>query len=445
MLASPKLNKLLRKLSGSIAFYPVLIAIGLTFLGMLAMWLEYKPWIVEFKPLFKVVLAKSIEDARLLLGTIVASVITLMVFSFSMVMVVLNQASSNLSPRLLPGLVTHKDNQIVLGFYLGTICYCLIIILNFQPSAEQYTIPSLGVLLGLLLGLVCLGLFAFFIHSISLSIQVDSILHKLNKHTKSVLDGSHTSKKDELPSTSQWHCLPVPTSGYLKCVEEAELLHLCEVHDFQVRVNYAIGDFLVKPCDYLCTSHAIPEELQAKVHQCFLFYTEEKLEDHYLFGFKHISEIAVKALSPSLNDPATAIKAIDFLASLLIDKVSQFERCTIYSKAGVARIFLQPVPMDELLEHCITPIRTYAQQDARVLQHLFTQLNRVGRGCVADSDKNAIAAQLQAIRDTFSQGKHILLDVQHMNQAMESSRQWLSESIHAITATSHEATTAKNR
>ena len=423
MLASPKINKITRKVASSIAFYPVLIAICLTLLAVIVMWLEYKPWVVELKPHFKVVLVKSIEDARLLLGTIVASVITLMVFSFSMVMVVLNQASSNLSPRLLPGLITHKDNQVVLGCYLGTICYCLIVILNFQPNAEQFNIPSLGVFVGLILGLVCLSLFAFFIHAISLSIQVDTILHNLNKQARREIKKSHQAELDQVPNTDNWHSLAAPTSGYLKCMETNELLQLCEQHDFRVQVTKPIGDFLAKHSEYLRTSHQLPESLQAKVHQCFLFYTEEKLEDHYLFGFKQISEIAVKALSPALNDPATAMKAIDFIASLLISKVTRFEKCMFTSKRGVDCIYLQPVPLAALLSSCITPLRTYAVNDARVMQHLFMQLTRVEALCVCSKDRTAICEQLQAIRDAFAYAGHVEFDKYEMNVAIQNFNQ----------------------
>lgn len=125
---------------------------------------------MKFKGLIAVVLVDSVEDGRLILGTLVASTISLMVFSFSMVMVVLNQASSNLSPRLLPGLITVKDNQVVLGFYLGTVCYCLMLILNIHPNAETARIPAFGILIGMCLGLSCLGFFTYFIHWISQAI-----------------------------------------------------------------------------------------------------------------------------------------------------------------------------------------------------------------------------------------------------------------------------------
>ena len=107
----------------SLAFYPTLIAIGFFLLCLLTMAIEYQPWMMALKGYFDLGLVRNADNARLILGTLVAGILSLMVFSFSMVMVVLNQAGSNLSPRVIPGLITKRSHQVVLGFYLGTTMY----------------------------------------------------------------------------------------------------------------------------------------------------------------------------------------------------------------------------------------------------------------------------------------------------------------------------------
>ena len=120
----------------SIAFYPAIITFGFLLFSFFIMRIEYTPFIIDLKKGLSPMLVNGIDDARLILGTIVGSIFSLMVFSFSMVMLVLNRASSTLSPRVIPGLITQKSHQIVLGVYMGTIVYSLILIINIHSRPK---------------------------------------------------------------------------------------------------------------------------------------------------------------------------------------------------------------------------------------------------------------------------------------------------------------------
>src|SRR5690606_15243639 len=123
------------------------------------------------------------DTARSLLSTLIGGVISLMVFSFSMVMILLNQASTNYSPRLLPGLISNKRHQFVLGFYIGTILFNILCLINVLPGDNPFQIPAFTILIAIMLGPVCLILFVFFIHSISEAIQINNILQRLYQVT----------------------------------------------------------------------------------------------------------------------------------------------------------------------------------------------------------------------------------------------------------------------
>jgi uncharacterized membrane protein len=169
----------------SIGFYPSVLSVGFLLFAVITMSLEYIAPVEQLKAFISVVLVDSAENARTILSTLAGSIISLTVFSFSMVMVVLNSASASLSPRVVPGLITRKSHQMVLGFYLGSIIYSIIMLININKlEGGDTAIPSLGVLLSLVFGLVSLGLFVFFIHSISKAIQVDNVLNGLFSQTK---------------------------------------------------------------------------------------------------------------------------------------------------------------------------------------------------------------------------------------------------------------------
>lgn len=421
------LKQWLRRITGSIAFYPAIIALAFIVLALFLIWAEYQPWLMDLKERMDVVIVESVEDGRLVLGTLVASTISLMVFSFSMVMVVLSQASSNLSPRLLPGLITAKDNQVVMGFYLGTICFCLMLILNIHPEADERRIPGFGIFVGLCFGLACLALFAYFIHSISQAIQVDQILDRLLQRTLVKLKKSHGAKAAAEPDTQDWSLLNTPCAGYLKWIQEDELLRLCCEHDLQLKMLEPIGYFYVVNSPYVRVNKALDEALAKKFHDCFLFYPQERLGDHYSFGFKQISEIAVKSLSPGINDPATAIKAIDMLVMLFIEKCSSEELCTLNDKKGAPRIFLKAFPVDELLQQNITPIREYAKQDPIVMRHLLNGMHKIHLA-LADPEKlRVLIKHMTAVRDSCDQGLVNPLDRASVNDEIKAFNQHNNE------------------
>ena len=130
----------------SLAFYPTLIAIGFFLLCLLTMAIEYQPWMMALKGHFDLGLVRNADNARLILGTLVAGILSLMVFSFSMVMVVLNNAAASLSPRVIPGLISSKGHQKTLGIYLGSILYALLLITTIEQGNSD-RVPSLGVLI----------------------------------------------------------------------------------------------------------------------------------------------------------------------------------------------------------------------------------------------------------------------------------------------------------
>ena len=112
----------------SIAFYPMIISLGFLLLALGSLQFENLEIVSAIKKKIPYIFIEDYETARSILSTIIGGIISLTVFSFSMVMVVLNQASSNFSPRLLPSLISNKRHQIILGFYIGTLLYCIIIL-----------------------------------------------------------------------------------------------------------------------------------------------------------------------------------------------------------------------------------------------------------------------------------------------------------------------------
>lgn len=134
------------KVTGNIAFLPSIIALGGVLFALLMIYAEERGVDQYLKEYAAWLIIEDADTARTLLSTFIGGIISLMVFSFSMVMLLLNQASSSYSPRILPGLISNRKHQYVLGFYLAVLVYCIIILLNINAASKSIQIPGFAVL-----------------------------------------------------------------------------------------------------------------------------------------------------------------------------------------------------------------------------------------------------------------------------------------------------------
>ncbi len=371
-----KIQNTYKRILNSMALYPALITFLFFVLAVAMIPTEYSELGVFAKKKLGFVLVEGSENARTILGILISGIISLTVFSFSMVMIVLNRASSTLSPRIIPGLITQKFHQIVLGFYLGSIVYSMIVIVNINKNQQNYETPSLSVLLAMCFGIISLGLFVYFIHSISQSIQVDNILNKIFHETDKELDKLYKKQGKDLkdftaPHTENWFEISNVHPGYFKSLQQEKLKEISQKEDLELHIQIKRGHFTVKGYPYVLTSKTLEEkpEVIDQIHSCFNFYMEEFVTDHYSYGFKQITEIAVKALSPGINDPGTAVKAIDLLSILFMKKMRLEEFDFVADKK--IRITSEDYNMEDLLYDSLTPIRAYGKKDALVMINLL--------------------------------------------------------------------------
>ncbi|MBK6265754.1 DUF2254 domain-containing protein [Marivirga sp. S37H4] len=377
-----------KKIFNSIAFYPAMLAIVFLLFSILIIQIEYSPFLMDIKEELSISLVHDAENGRLVLGTIVASIISLMVFSFSMVMVVLNRATATLSPRVLPGLISNRFHQIVLGFFLGTVIYSLLMIVNINSPQQNFHVPSFGILISMILAIICLVFFVSFIHSISQKIQVDNIMNDIKESTRKALkkanieEGNQSEKKEETepispPKDEGWYSQKAYASGFLKHIKLNSLKDFCNKNKIIVKLEISVGTYLVKHYPYVKTNKRLNDEQKKELASYFILYTEEHITDHYSFGFQQISEIAIKALSPGINDPGTAIRAIDLLSDLFIQLMMVKQQLVLRDENANICVYLKPITFKATLYQTFVPIRKYGQQDVLVLMHLLSSLEKM--------------------------------------------------------------------
>lgn len=285
-------------------------------------------------------------------------------------------ASNNYTPRVLPELINNRSHQVVLGIYLGTIGYILVVLINVGSNHYDFNVPNLSVLMSVLLVFICFTAFVYFIHSISQNIQIATILGNLYNETLQSL--KHDSKQkfvEELPGVSGWQTIGSPQGAYFQGVAEESLKETAQEEDFQILVLPEIGEFVLEGAPLFKVSRPLVREVQENLIHQTNFYHQEHIESNYLFGIKHITEVAAKALSPGINDPGTAINAIDYLTQLMCKLLERKNYKVVEDKKGFDRIFYKQTLFEKTFYLSFSTIRNYASGDVAVQLKLLNLLS----------------------------------------------------------------------
>ena len=438
MQITTPVKKIIRNIINSIAFYPSLIAlvmIGLA-IGMVALgYFSISKWLAEHLPFLNV---NNADTARTILSTVIAGIISLTVFSFSMVMVLLNQAATNFSPRLLPGLISDKKHQLVLGFYMGTIIYCVIVLMNILPDSDIYSNLGLSVAVSILLSIICLALFAYFIHTISHAIQINNILEELYHKTRNelqILVKQRTAVLEQLgdfqlPDTEDWPSIESDESGYLQAITEAKLLEIAEQNNTILEFCLPKGQFVLKGLNIVKSRQPLGKKVKEQVLEQLLFDNRELIADNYLMGFKQITEIAVKAMSPGINDPGTALNAIDYLTELLSEHLRMPPIDVVLSDSNTVRLIKPAVAFKALLYPILASLRQYCKHDVVIVLKLLSMLKYLLLQPTNGTQTDALVQEVNTLLRDIKLHIKNEFDYQQVQEAAQKIQTIISSKIH---------------
>lgn len=361
----------------SIGFVPTLISFGLGITAVVLVSIDFDEttsFLLEVAPL---VVIKDGDTARAILVTIAGGLVSLTVFSFTMVMAQLNRAADSYSPRLLPGLISTRSHQVVLGIFLGTITFSLIVLLSIEPSDDSYELPGIAILAAVLLALSCLGLFVYFIHMISIAIQITNILERVSDRTGSRIrqidrerEERHVGEPEGGGLDEAWE-LRSPLTGYYHGCNISSLLEVATEEDVVIEIVSAQGLFVLEDTMVVRLDKDVDDETGEKILSCLRFSRDDLVEDNYVLGFKQITEIAIRAMSPGINDPGTAVNAIDHLTKLFGLRMRLDDHEEYPDEDGKIRLKLNVIDFSDLLYMTCAPLRQYCKHDVIIVLKLL--------------------------------------------------------------------------
>lgn len=398
------LKKNYQEVIHSIAFYPVLISIAFLVFAIGGVKIESLEMVIAIKKKIPYLFIEDYETARAILSTIIGGILSLTVFSFSMVMLVLNQASSNFSPRLLPGLISNKKHQIILGFYIGTLLYCIIILTTLGAYGSDTNSVGLSTMFAALASLACIGLFVYFINSISGAIQIHNIIERIynatNKHLEKELENLKKFKIIvKSINTENWTTLSINKTGYFRGFDSSIMKDSIKNKENHIEIIPYINQHIWKGMPVLKIKQSVSEEELKNLIFCFNISSDRHEGDKGITGMIKLMEIAVKAMSPGINDPGTAIDAINKMGQLLCEFLKY---PSIVSKTVADNNLIiteHTISATELMRILIQPIRLYSKNDNSVLYVLLKSLQFIKENPhISTENKAILETELKALK-----------------------------------------------
>ncbi|HEV7349979.1 DUF2254 domain-containing protein [Telluribacter sp.] len=375
----------------SIAFYPALIAIGFLVLSYAALLLDFSDIGKNIKQNWDFISLQDASTARSIATTIAAGILSLTVFSFSMVMILLNQAASNMSNRILDSMIGNRFQQAVLGFYIGTIVYALFLLSTIRDIDSGIYIPALSIYLLILLTVIDIFLFIYFLHYITQSVKYQTIIERLHRETRNALEHCDRSNPEEDDSEIRFPDLSgkeikLKVGNYFQGFDEKSLVHFCEENDLLISFPYTIGTYLLAGSTYMVvqSNEEITSEKIDTLKVLVDLHAGQPIKKNPYYGFEQLTEVALKALSPGINDPGTAVLSLHVLADLLTYQQEFHPRTVLRDSKGQVRIVARRPSFTALIENFLLPIWDYGKNDRvlrqemhRMLEQLVTALNKV--------------------------------------------------------------------
>jgi uncharacterized membrane protein len=335
--------------------------------------------------------AGSAEGARTLLATIAGSMITVASLTFSITITSLSLASSQFGPRLVRNFIRDRGNQVVLGTFIATFLYCLLVLRTVRGGETDVFVPSISLAIGVVLAVASLAVLIYFINHIAISIQATRIIATIGQDLTNAIERLYPERLDENDDREQdeWsppgepHRLYSKRSGYIQRVDYDSLIRAAREADVFLRVPHHPGQFVAKGSALAevfqgTAGHAL-DPLEESVTGAFRFGSERSSGRDIEFYIDQLVEIAVRALSTGINDPFTAMEALDQLgASLRQLAERKLPPANHRDEDGIVRVVAKAQTFEGALDAAFNQIRQYGRSSPPVMLRLMETLAVLG-------------------------------------------------------------------
>jgi uncharacterized membrane protein len=339
--------------------------------------------------------------------------ITVASLVFSMTLVALTLASSQLGPRLISRFMRDRVNQVVLGTFIATFLYALLVLQTVTEGAAGPFVPHISITVALALTVISLGWLVYFIHHVADSIQADTVIAEVYADLSRALDHIYPRLAADEPAS--WATEPIPAEllaqpaaavpapkvGYVQAIDTHALVRQAREHDLVSRIDRRPGQFVIarRPLMRAWPRSRVSDQVIEAAAAAVVVGPKRTPTQDVEFSIGALVEIAVRALSPGINDPRTAMTCIDRLAAALAHLTRSGQRSRlIHDQDGALRLIAHPTTFENAIDAAFNQIRQAANGHVGVLIRLIEGLSEVAALATTDQQRAALARHADMLR-----------------------------------------------
>lgn len=399
-----KLKYIWQKLNSTFWFIPIMLVLSSVILAFLFIYIDYE---LKLEPdgILKYIYAGSADSARSILSTIAGAMIGVAGTVFSITLVALTLASSQFGSRLLRNFMYDSVNQTVLGSFVATFIYCLLVLNSVRGGEEFQFIPVISVFLAIALGILNILLLIIFIHHIATTIQSDKIVSEI---TNTLFDDLDDLMQDDEDTNTIRHFpdmkfirsnyknefeISAQDNGYIQYIDYPDLLDITIEKELVVIINYRAGQYIIEgsPLFTVLSNGETSEELENDLNDLISIGDIRTPLQDAEFAIHQIVEVAVRALSPGINDPYTANTCIDNLSAIMAKLThTPFPHKHRYDEKGNLRLVINILTFKGILDAAYNQIRQNAGNSPAVLIRMMEAVNKIYKFAQNDTQRIAI-------------------------------------------------------
>ena len=409
-----KLDAFREELSGSFWFLPT-VMVGIAIILALVMTRIDQMTLQTANPLLSWVYSGSADGARSLLSTIAGSMITVAGITFSITITTLSLVSSQLGPRLLNNFMRDRGNQVSLGTFVATFTYCLFVLRTIRSADEIAFVPHFSVTFAIALAVISLGVLIYFFHHVSTMIQAQNVIANIGNELEASIERlfSHQSGKspyeyelrreDDIPADfdENTNFVTAPASGYLQTINYELLLQAARESDLLLRLLYRSGEFIANRSEIIAfyPPQELSESVEKNIQKAFTLGTRRLRAQDVDFSIDQLVEVAVRALSPGINDPFTAIACLDQFSTTLATLAEHtIPSGYYYDTDGHLRVISDVVTFDGLVNAAFNQIRQHGRSDIAVTIRLLEVIAIILARTQSANQQGALVQQAEMIK-----------------------------------------------
>ena len=396
----PGLRQLILKIRTNFWFIPMLLSVAAVLLALFINELDNSldEWGLDYEALkFKL----PIETAREVLSTIAGAMITVASLVFSMTLVALILVSQQLGPRVLIRFMDDRPTQIILGLFTATFIFSILVLIQIDNGTNNAMTPGLAVMMSIILALASIAMLIHFIHHISTRIQADVIISELGENLQSETDTYLEALADKAVSISLEHhdklmerfasepheIIPISQNGYFAELDINEVETISEKHNLSISVLVKPGDFIIHGAPFFKIilndnnknkdKNSLNNETGEALANTVKVNEKRTPEASIRFEIEALREVALRALSPGINDPQTAISCINKLTESLAALIQAGNRQQAHQLSKNGWLIYPRQLFDDHLDVAFASILESGRNNRLVLDHIKAVLNQL--------------------------------------------------------------------